>query len=144
MENENTTRVLIVDDQANWREALTLLLSGEGYAVQTASCFEAALEKIAEASFDLAVLDIRLVDGDVFNVQGLELLKRLKALDPAPIVIILTGYPESLADGVLEELDADTLILKVPPDSRFRADNFKEQVRRLLQEAKDKQASDLE
>ncbi len=136
MNSEMTGRILVVDDQDNWRDALVSLLSKEGLAVKTIAHFAEAKEEISQEQFDLVVLDVRLVDADIFNVQGIELLQMVKAEGTAPKVIILTGYPENIRNGVLERYGADALILKVPPGSRFDSQGFKEQVRRLLQEAR--------
>jgi CheY-like chemotaxis protein len=132
MKTKITGRILVVDDQDNWRKALTSLLSGEGHTVETVACFEEAVEEISQGAFDVVVLDVRLVDTDVFNTQGLELLRLAKAQATAPGVVILTGYPESIRDGILEEYGADALIFKVPPGSRFDSKGFKEQVWKLL------------
>jgi len=136
MNGKTTSHILVVDDQDNWREALTSLLAKEGHTVKTAACFEEAANEISQGTFDLVVLDVRLVDADVFNVQGLELLQVMKSQKTAPRVIILTGYPESIHEGVLEKHGADALVLKVPPGSRFDSEGFIEQVQELLWIAK--------
>jgi two-component system response regulator RegX3 len=132
MESRIIGRILVVDDQDNWREALTSLLSTEGYEVRAVSCFEDAAEEISQGVFDVVVLDVRLMDTDVFNVQGLELLRLAKGQEKAPRAMVITGYPESIRDEVLEEYGADALVLKVPPGSRFDSKGFKERVRELL------------
>ncbi|MHA2275153.1 MAG: response regulator [Candidatus Kariarchaeaceae archaeon] len=124
--------ILVVDDQDNWREALTQLLSTEGYTIKAVASFKEAKEQIALNIFDLVILDVRLMDIDVFNVQGIELLRLVKDQEPAPKAIILTGYPESIRKGVLERYGADALLLKVPEGSRFDTKGFKEKVKTLL------------
>ena len=124
--------ILVVDDQDNWREALTSLLTQEGHTVKTLSRFDEAKKEMSQSAFDLVILDLRLVDTEVFNVQGLELLRLVKAQKTAPRVIIITGYPESLRKSV-EEYGADGLVLKVPQGSRFDIKGFKAQVQSLLQ-----------
>lgn len=132
MSGRVTGHILVVDDQPNWRAVLTEALTEEGYAVTMASDFEEALEALSENTFDLAVLDVRLVDHNSFNVEGVELLRHIKAQEMPPSVIILTGYPESLREETLERCGADALLLKVPPGSHFNAKDFKKQVRELL------------
>lgn len=133
MSDKVTGHILIVDDQPNWREALMDILTQEGYTVTTAEDFDGAMEALSENMFDLAVLDVRLVDRRVFNVQGLELLRNIKAQErSSPSVIILTGYPESIRDGVLEEYGADALLLKVPSGSQFDVEGFKKRVQELI------------
>jgi CheY-like chemotaxis protein len=137
MNSRITGRILVVDDQENWRAALTNLLSKEGHVVEVAACFEDAAERISQGVFDLVVLDVRLVDTDIYDVRGLELLRLAKEQKVAPRAIVLTGYPESIRDGILEQYGADVLILKVPPDTKkFDRAGFKGQVRKLLLETR--------
>jgi two-component system response regulator RegA len=79
--------LLLVDDDAVYRERLAKAIAARGYEVRTAAdAAEAAA--LAEAdSPELAVLDLRM-PGD----SGLELLRRLKAIDPTTRVLMLTGY----------------------------------------------------
>jgi len=65
--------VLIVDDEANFREALAFLLKMEGYKILTAESGHSALKLLKERKVDVVVSDIRMPDGD-----GIELLRRLK------------------------------------------------------------------
>ena len=120
--------ILVVDDQENWREALTDLLLDEGFCVAIAASFEAALQELEKARFAVVVLDVRLKDNDIFNVQGVELLKVIKSQPNAPKVIMLTGYPESVRDGILDLYQADALILKVPRQASFDPTAFIEQI----------------
>lgn len=130
--SDKQDRILVVDDQPNWRDALIILLHKEGYKVTAVTCFEEATSELSRSTFDLLVLDVRLVDVDVFNVQGLELLRLAKSKDPAPKVIMLTGYPESIREGVLDKYGADALIHKVPPGSSFNKHDFKRRVEKLI------------
>jgi hypothetical protein len=61
-------------------------------------------------------------------VQGVELLKVIKSQPNAPKVIMLTGYPESVRDGILDLYHADALILKVPRQASFDPTAFIEQI----------------
>ena len=132
MHNEATRRILVVDDQVNWREALVSLLSIEERVIRAAANFEEASEEISKQTYDLIVLDVRLVNNDVFNVQGLELLQLAKSQPSAPKVIVITGYPESIREGVIAKYGGDALVLKVPPGSRFDSQGFQALVQRLL------------
>lgn len=124
--------VLVVDDQDNWRDAIIDLLSQDGHTTESAKSFEEAVQKLSEKSFDIAILDVRLVDQDILNIQGVELLKQIKARAQPPKVVILTGYPESIREGILEKYDADALVLKVPSNLGFSGKEFKERIQSLL------------
>ncbi len=54
--------ILVVDDEAEIREGLELLLESEGYAVATAETGEAGLARLEEQPFDLLLLDVSLPD----------------------------------------------------------------------------------
>ena len=86
-------RILVVDDVPDWRAMLTGLLSEEGYHVKTAGSSSEALRLLARERFHVAVLDIRLDETDEGNTEGLDLMRRVRAVDPTMAIIILTGYP---------------------------------------------------
>src|SRR5665811_1510395 len=75
--NRPAIRLLLVDDEARLVEAFRKKLSEEGASVLTAVSAEQALSLAKEETFDVAVLDIRLPD-----MEGVELLRRLKELQP--------------------------------------------------------------
>ena len=81
--------VLIVDDEAEIRDSLESILAEEGYIVTTAATAGEALTLIADASYDVVLLDIWLPDRD-----GLDALADIRQLDPAhiPEVIIISGH----------------------------------------------------
>ncbi|MDM8549428.1 response regulator [Desulfobacterales bacterium HSG2] len=124
--------ILIVDDQENWREVLTDVLTKEGYTVKAVAAFEDAISEISENKFDLLISDVRFEDKFASDIQGIELLNVVKSEKNSLKVMMLTGYPESIPDGVLERYKADALILKAPKGSRFDTKGFKEKVRELL------------
>jgi signal transduction histidine kinase len=79
-------RVLIVDDNAPLVENLSEILEEAGYSVRSAaSCAQAA--PAAQEGFDVALVDLRLPDGD-----GTALAPRLKELSPDGEVVLLTGF----------------------------------------------------
>jgi two-component system, NtrC family, sensor histidine kinase HydH len=79
-------RILIVDDNASLVENLSEILEGAGYAVTGAGTCAAALA-LAGEGFDVALVDLKLPDGD-----GTLLAPRLKELSPDGEVVMLTGF----------------------------------------------------
>lgn len=126
MTEEKPKRILVVDDQDNWRLALRVLLEGEGYQIEEAGTFQQAKNSLASAQYDLVVLDVRLVDEQIFNVQGLELLQDIKQRSPLTKTIIITGYPKDVESASNE---ANAMFFK---GVRFEPKEFKRQVNELL------------
>jgi len=81
-------RILIVDDDESVRDTTKAILESEGYIVDYAATGKEAIEKAQEATYNLALLDIRLPD-----VDGVELLKLMKNSVPRTRKIMVTGYP---------------------------------------------------
>jgi signal transduction histidine kinase len=79
-------RILVVDDNVSLVENLAEILQGSGYAVRGAGTCAAALAHAREG-FDVALVDLRLPDGD-----GTALAPRLKEVQPDGEVVLLTGF----------------------------------------------------
>ncbi len=80
-------RVLIVDDEIQLAQAFMKQLSKEGMNVTTVASGAEALKIIGQEDFDVAVLDIKLPD-----IDGIDLLSKLRGAEPTIEVIMLTGY----------------------------------------------------
>ena len=81
------SRLLIVDDEEQFVEALSERLSMRGYDVTTSHTGEDAVEKITDYNFDVVILDVRLP-----GIEGTEVLRKIRDLKPLTEVIMLTGY----------------------------------------------------
>ena len=99
-------RVLVVDDEPIVLEVLTRYLTREGYAVDTASDGEQAIEAFESARPDLVLLDLMLP-----KIDGLEVFHRMRKAFTAP-VIMLTARGEETDRVVGLELGADDYITK--------------------------------
>ncbi|MCL4504331.1 MAG: sigma-54 dependent transcriptional regulator, partial [Deltaproteobacteria bacterium] len=85
--SDNSVRILVIDDDKAMRDACFQILNRQGYQVELASGARQGLTLLERASFDAILLDLVMPDMD-----GLEALKKIKALDPEVEVIIITGY----------------------------------------------------
>lgn len=83
----NTTRILIVDDEVNIRNALVTLLEKKGYQAQGVGTAEEALEQLEASNIDLVITDLRMP-----GVGGMEFLRRLKTKWPSTEVVVITAY----------------------------------------------------
>ncbi len=80
-------KILIVDDEAFIRENLERILAGDGYRPFSTESGEEALRLVEEEEIDLVLLDLNLGPH-----SGLDVLKKLREIDPDVLVIIITGY----------------------------------------------------
>jgi two-component system, NtrC family, response regulator AtoC len=84
---KNQHRIAVVDDEPTVGKRLKQILSKGGYAVETFLRGQEVLERQAENPFQLILSDIRLPD-----IDGIEVLSRIKKEFPATEVILITGY----------------------------------------------------
>ncbi|WP_022850925.1 sigma-54-dependent transcriptional regulator [Limisalsivibrio acetivorans] len=80
-------RILIVDDEAFIRENLENVLRNDGYHPISAENGREAVDIVVEEEIDLVLLDLNLADE-----SGLDVLRSLRDIDPDLLVIIITGY----------------------------------------------------
>jgi DNA-binding NtrC family response regulator len=88
MKAAEQSRILIIDDQESIRKSLKLALEREGYLVDTAENGREAIRKSKEEFYNMALVDLRLPDMD-----GIELLTKMRETVPKMVKIIITGYP---------------------------------------------------
>ncbi len=86
--------LLIVDDDPAFLSVLKRAMERRGFSVECAACFEEAVALAEENPPEYAVIDLRMP-----GESGLVLVKRLKEIDPATRIVVLTGYA-SIATAV--------------------------------------------
>jgi two-component system response regulator RegA len=84
---ETARSVLVVDDDEVFRTRLARALRERGYEARTAAGGEEAVALAAHESPEFAIVDLRMPD-----LGGLEVVRRLKAIDPTTNIVVLTGY----------------------------------------------------
>jgi len=120
-------RLLLIDDDKNILQTLTIVLREEGYIVDTAESGKEAVEKSFANFYNLAIVDWRLPD-----VEGTKLITQLKETTPRMAKIMLTGYPSM--NNAIEAVNqhADAFLLK-PVD----VDELLKKIRDLLIQQKE-------
>ena len=83
----NPLRVLVVDDDPGMRDGMALSLKRAGFVTEQAKSGEEALRVTRPGAFDAVVTDLRMI-----GMDGLQLTARLKALDPALPVLLVTAF----------------------------------------------------
>ncbi|MBI3951562.1 MAG: sigma-54-dependent Fis family transcriptional regulator, partial [Acidobacteria bacterium] len=81
-------KIFIVDDEEDMLEVCQDTLSPLGVEVETESASTRALERLREKAFDLMIVDLKMP-----GMDGLQLLKHARELDPEMLVLMITGYP---------------------------------------------------
>ena len=117
----DASTILLVDDEESVQKLLAYPLERDGFRVVPAHDGEEALQRFAEESIDLVVLDLMLP-----KLDGLEVCKRLRAQSSVPI-IMLTARDDEFDKVLGLELGADDYITKP-----FSIREFRSRVRALL------------
>ncbi|MEM4704750.1 MAG: response regulator [Candidatus Bathyarchaeia archaeon] len=100
---DNPARILIVDDDENIRKVLEAILEERGYLVESVDTARKAINITKKKTYNLVLIDIRLPD-----MEGTELLSRIKDTVPRMRKIIITGYPtlQNAIEAVNRKADA--------------------------------------
>ncbi|MHB8909371.1 MAG: sigma-54-dependent transcriptional regulator [Syntrophales bacterium] len=114
--------LLIVDDEEVIREGMRRILTAEGYQVETSASGRSAIEKIQEHDFDVVITDLKMP-----GMDGIEVLKNIKILQPEVPVIMITGY--STVDTAVEAMKSGAFDYIAKP---FTADLIVDKVRKAV------------
>src|SRR6201986_2139706 len=85
-------RVLIADDQPAVIEALRLLLKGEGFETRAVASPSDVAEALAPPTFHVALIDLNYTRDTTSGQEGLDLLTRMRELDPTLPVVVMTAW----------------------------------------------------
>ena len=129
--------ILVVEDDAAMRTMLREALEEDGYAVDVAAGGRAGIERVRQGGIDLVVSDVKMPDLD-----GLDMLREIKAVSPSPHVITITAFGSidtairavklGAFDYITKPFDVDQLILSVQKALAERA--LRSEVARLRDE----------
>lgn len=115
-------RILVIDDDENIRKVLKTILEDEGYIVDTAETAKESIEKSENSFYNVALIDVRLPD-----MEGIELLPKLRDTKPKMRKVIVTGYPTLQNAIAAVNKGADAYIVKP-----FEVDKILETIREQL------------
>jgi DNA-binding NtrC family response regulator len=121
-------RILIVDDDENIRKVLQAILEDEGYKVETAETAKKGIERSEKAFYNLALIDVRLPD-----MEGIELLSKLRGTKPKMRKIIVTGHPTLQNAVSAVNKGADAYVVK-PFDMEKILQTIREQLKKQEEE----------
>jgi len=118
-------RILVVDDEAVVRKSFVRIFAKSNVSVDTAPSGHLALEALQHDRFDLVLTDLKMP-----GLNGIEVLKAIKVLQPEVPVILITGY--STVDTAVEAMKAGALDYIAKP---FTPEEITEKVRQALDTA---------
>jgi len=134
LSGRETQSILVVDDERSMREFLEILLSKEGYQVSLAATGEEACEMLEDRVFDILITDIKMKD-----VDGIDVLKKAKAVSPESIVIIISAF--ATAETAVEAMKEGAYDYIPKP---FKVKEFKQIVKDALQSRRPASLEDSE
>lgn len=88
MPPDPTRSLLIVEDDERLRDRLARALRARGYDTRVASDYESAMEAAREDAPEYLLVDLRMPGGR----SGLDVIRDIRALEPAIVAVVLTGY----------------------------------------------------
>jgi DNA-binding response OmpR family regulator len=112
---QQAPRILLVDDEHSVQKLLSSALRKDGYEVVAALDGRAALDRVADSTFDLIVLDLTLP-----KIDGFEVCRQVRATSSVPI-IMLTAKVEEIDKVLGLEIGADDYITKPFSMREFRS-----------------------
>jgi DNA-binding NtrC family response regulator len=86
------TRILVADDQPDVREALRLLLKGEGFEIETVASPAAVLSALEAREFDALLMDLNYARDTTSGQEGLDLLSNIRAKDGTLPIVVMTAW----------------------------------------------------
>jgi CheY-like chemotaxis protein len=106
-------KILIVDDDTAHLSMLRTVLKSLGHSINTATDGKDAINGVKETPYDLVLMDVRMA-----NIGGMEALEKIKKLNPAIPIIIMTAY--SSVDKAVEAMKNGgdlTVVVRVEGDA---------------------------
>jgi two-component system response regulator RegX3 len=128
------TKILIVEDESSFSEAISFLLGKEGFETDVAENGRTALELFKASAYDLVLLDLMIPE-----VSGIEVCRAIRTTSVVPI-IMLTAKDSEVDKVVGLELGADDYVTK-PYSSRELVARIKAVLRRGTPESADADSS---
>jgi len=117
---KDVRRGLVVDDNGAAREVLRRLLSAEGFRCDTVSSGEEAMARVGDHATADVPYDMLFVDIMMPGMDGLELTRRMRAIDERPAIVVVTGVADTARAREALRLGADEYVVKPYSISQLR------------------------
>ncbi|HKQ05957.1 MAG TPA: response regulator [Blastocatellia bacterium] len=116
------SKILVVEDDFGAKQGFKYLLEDYGHEVDLAENVRLALEKLAQSSYDLAIVDLILPDeaGEMVGDAGIQLLQRMEQLWPAlPAVVVTTRLDPAALSACQQISNCKAYMTKDPNPTQF-------------------------
>jgi len=124
--NMDKAKILVVDDEESMCKFMEIMLKKESYQVITSQDASTALERVKSENYDLVIADLMMPE-----MSGLELLSRVKSVNPDIDFIVMTAFAS--VDSAIEALKKGAFDYITKP---FKVDEIKIAVRKSLEQRK--------
>ena len=118
--------ILVIDDEEAMRDSCSMILAKDGFQAETAENGQIGLDKVRELKPALALIDLKMP-----GLSGLEVLERIKDVDPGVIPIVITGY--ATVESAVEAMKKGAYDFLPKP---FTPDELRIIIRRALERRK--------
>jgi len=117
-------KIIVIDDEESMCKFMQIMLKKEGYDVVSTQNSKEALEKIKSSHFDLVIADLMMPE-----MNGIELLSKVKSIDPDLSFIVMTAYAS--VDTAIEALKKGAFDYIAKP---FKVDELKITIKKSLEQ----------
>ena len=117
-------RIMVIDDEESMCKFMQIMLKKEGYGVSSAQSGKEALEELQNSHYDLVIADLMMPE-----MNGLELLSKVKSIDPELNFIVMTAYAS--VDTAIEALKKGAFDYIAKP---FKVDELKITIKKSLEQ----------
>jgi len=105
--NPSSARILVIDDEQDILDLVADILDANGFTVDTARCGSLGLVKLAENRFDLLLCDVGM-----HEMNGWEVVERVRKTDPVTGVVLVTGWGSTLSEDDARHKGVDAILGK--------------------------------
>jgi len=137
-EKKKEVDILVVEDSKQWRDKWVSIAKAEQYSVETATNYPEASHALMASHFKLAILDIRLVDSDPENKDGLRLLADIDKVGLDTQVVIVTAAGTDQDEHTAKQ---SPKLLDFIKKGDIEVSKFRDLVRQAISQAKPRQSS---
>lgn len=111
MSKVSADRILVIDDEQAVLDVIQKFLTTIGiYQIDGCTSYNCFTDFFRPGKYDMVIVDINLSPNQ--TLSGLDIIRQIKEMDRNTLIVVITGYPESLINEQLVSLEIDDFLLK--------------------------------